>query len=385
MQGLAFLSILLVLCAVCASLSGPNLFVVLYASVISILAYFMVFKMIPTFMEKLKKNGLAGKDLNKCGKEDLVPEALGIVPAFVFLISVIFCQVQFQSDPVKLGQYNAGLTSISFMVLLGFVDDVIDLPWRYKMVLPTFASLPLLLAYSGPTQILIPPWLHFAVGATLDLGIFYMVYMMMLAVFCSNCINILAGVNGLEVGQSVVIAIFVILHNLIEVNMHAEAGEGAETGHLPAYAEQHLFSLLLTLPFAAVSLALLVYNWYPSQAFVGDTFTYFAGMFFAVSGILGHFSRTLLLLFIPQILNFLISCPQLFGLVACPRHRIPKVNPKTGLLEATPNLTILNGVLKLTGPLHERTLVTVVLGLQVACCCLGLAIRYSPVFRLIFI
>lgn len=38
----------------------------------------------------------------------------------------------------------------------------------------------------------------------------------------------------------------------------------------------------------------------PPQVFVGDTFTYFAGMALAVAGILGHFSETLLLFFIPQ-------------------------------------------------------------------------------------
>ena len=63
---------------------------------------------------------------------------------------------------------------------------------------------------------------------------------------------------------------------------------------------------------------------YPSRVFVGDTYCYFAGMTFAVVGILGHFSKTMLLFFIPQVLNFLYSTPQLFGLVPCPRHRLPK-------------------------------------------------------------
>lgn len=37
------------------------------------------------------------------------------------------------------------------------------------------------------------------------------------------------------------------------------------------------------------------------QVFVGDTFTYFAGMALAVAGILGHFSETLLMFFVPQV------------------------------------------------------------------------------------
>ena len=31
----------------------------------------------------------------------------------------------------------------------GFSDDVLDLRWRYKLILPTIATLPILIAYSG--------------------------------------------------------------------------------------------------------------------------------------------------------------------------------------------------------------------------------------------
>lgn len=55
-------------------------------------------------------------------------------------------------------------------------------------------------------------------------------------------------------------------------------------------------------------------------------------MTFAVVGILGHFSKMLLLFFIPQILNFAYSVPQLFNWIPCPRHRLPKVNQRTGKL-----------------------------------------------------
>ena len=63
---------------------------------------------------------------------------------------------------------------------------------------------------------------------------------------------------------------------------------------------------------------------YPSEVFVGDTFCYFAGMTFAVVGILGHFSKTMMLFFIPQVINFIYSTPQLFHFIPCPRHRLPK-------------------------------------------------------------
>jgi len=97
--------------------------------------------------------------------------------------------------------------------------------------------------------------------------------------------------------------------------------------------DSHLFSLYLLLPFIGVSLALLMHNWYPAKVFVGDTYCYFAGMVFAVVAILGHFSKTLILLLIPQAFNFVYSVPQLFHLVPCPRHRLPHFNARTGLLE----------------------------------------------------
>ncbi len=69
----------------------------------------------------------------------------------------------------------------------------------------------------------------------------------MLAVFCTNAINILAGINGLEVGQSVIIGLSIMLFNLVELPGHWGAG--------------HSFSLYLLLPFIGVSLALLRHNW----------------------------------------------------------------------------------------------------------------------------
>jgi UDP-N-acetylglucosamine--dolichyl-phosphate N-acetylglucosaminephosphotransferase len=55
-------------------------------------------------------------------------------------------------------------------------------------------------------------------------------------------------------------------------------------------------------------------------------------MVFAVLGISGHFAKTLMLFFLPQIVNFIYSAPQLFGIIPCPRHRLPKFNETDGLL-----------------------------------------------------
>ena len=80
--------------------------------------------------------------------------------------------------------------------------------WRHKIFLPTIASLPILVVYyitTNRTEIAVPLILRSWIGSTIDLGLLYYIYMGMLAIFCTNAINILAGINGLEVGQSVII------------------------------------------------------------------------------------------------------------------------------------------------------------------------------------
>lgn len=148
--------------------------------------------------------------------------------------------------------------------------------------------------------------------------------------------------------------------------------------------------------------------------FVGDTFNYFTGMTFAVVGILGHFSKTILLFFIPQVINFLYSVPQLFHFIPCPRHRLPKFDPETGLLNFSRitfredelssigkllffifkllrivkweksddgvttcnNFTLINFFILLTGPIHERKLNELLLAFQIFCSVIAFVVRY---------
>jgi UDP-N-acetylglucosamine--dolichyl-phosphate N-acetylglucosaminephosphotransferase len=190
--------------------------------------------------------------------------------------------------------------------------------------------------------------------------------MSLLSTFSTNSINILAGINGSEVSQAVVIALSVTLNDLLylpwptvfRVPLHllgsrAEVEVGGVWSAGMAYGstelvERHLFSLYFMLPLVGVCLGFLYHNWcvnplsiipetgvdasdranrYPSRAFPGDTLCYVTGMAFAVVGIQAHFSKTLLLFFLPQIFNFVLSCPQLFGVVPCPRHRVPRYEP----------------------------------------------------------
>jgi UDP-N-acetylglucosamine--dolichyl-phosphate N-acetylglucosaminephosphotransferase len=379
---------------------------------VSVFGYILTSHLVPNIKQYTLKKGISGKDLGKRGTsiaDKSIPEALGIVPGAVFLVCLIFCLVGYASShPTKLLDLNSALLSICFMLFLGFTDDVLDWPWRYKLFLPSVASLPLLCCYNGSTSIVIPIQLRQllwqdgqatilghvlgyvividsqADGALVSLGYLYLLYMGMLAVFCTNAINIYAGINGLEAGQSYVIGCAVLIHNLVEIS----------AGRLEI---NHLFSVMIMLSFVGVTMGLLRHNWYPASVFVGDTYCYFAGMTFAVVGILGHFSKTLLLFFIPQVINFLWSTPQLFKLVPCPRHRLPAFNAETGKMvpstfpclaheykflkrkpddTVVPNMTVINLCLQIMGPMTERDLCVVLLAFQMVCCAFGFLCRY---------
>ncbi|RHY28435.1 hypothetical protein DYB32_005980 [Aphanomyces invadans] len=370
---------------------------------------------------------LSGKDLCKKGTpagEIPIPEALGIVSGSVFvaILTVLSFFVEFNQASMRWG-----IVSIAAMISLGYVgsmlhlhlqtaqpvalcrfcDDLLDLKWRHKLLFPPLATIPVLLHYSGVTAVVMPSFVRGIIGQggvfhpilsiffnvtehgdIVDLGYVYYVYMGMMAVFCTNAINIYAGCNGLEAGQSFVIGLAVVVLNLTQVLRDHDG------------LHYHLFSLIIMLPFLLTTLGLLHHNWYvhvdpvgviivpfryPSRVFVGDTFCYYAGMTFAVAGILGHFSKTLLLFFAPQILNFIYSIPQLFKFIPCPRHRLPKFNPKTGNLEPSmispdstrANLTMLNLFLVVFGPMPEKRLVQLLLAFQVVSCVAAFGVRYG--------
>ncbi|KAJ2882792.1 tunicamycin resistance protein, partial [Coemansia asiatica] len=311
---------------------------------ISILAGLATWCLVPATISTFKRVGLSGADLSK-PTQPVLAESMGMVAATVYLIATfLFIPAQFRNwwttqklEPYehgshifpfdRLGEYLSALLSLQSMVFLGFADDVFDLRWRFKLLLPTIASIPVLIVYYvgyGVTHVVVPVFMRSWLGTHIvDLGTLYYVYIGLMAVFCTNAINILAGINGVEVGQSIVIALSIIVKDIANVN----------SGNVEA-EYQHLFTLYLLLPFVSVSCALYYWNVYPARVFVGDTYCYFAGMTFAVCGILGHFSKTLLLLFVPQVFNFLYSAPQIFGLVPCPRHRLPKMVTESPLPRA---------------------------------------------------
>lgn len=176
-------------------------------TVMSVLGYLFTVRMIPILQQYMLKKNIFGLDINKKGTEageKKIPESQGLVSATIFILisfaSILVFRLLLSEE--HLTEKFAALVCIVFSVLLGFVDDVLDLPWRYKLVLPLFGILPVLVAYNGVTYVLLPNFIREILGSTLNIGFVYYVYMAMLGIFCTNSINIYAGINGLEVGST---------------------------------------------------------------------------------------------------------------------------------------------------------------------------------------
>ena len=200
-------------------------------TLVSLCGGLFTYHVIPKFRDMFIKANLFGVDLNKSSGVK-VPEATGVITGCIFLM-VSFIMIPFTYSDYLLEQTTtpfphsefvqliAALLSISCMLLLGFADDVLDLRWRHKLLLPSMASLPLLMVYyitTNRTEIVVPTILRWLLGHSIQLGILYYLYMGLLAVFCTNAINILAGINGLEVGQSIIIAMSIAVFNLMSLN-----------------------------------------------------------------------------------------------------------------------------------------------------------------------
>ena len=254
--------------------------------------------------------GIVGKDMHKKG-QPTIPEAMGLVAGIILLTCL---HKDFTFGPTLVG------------LCIGALDDIIDLRWRYK-ILFSAAGYILLMADDNTSVSLF--------GQYLELGYVYHVYMVLWCIWCGNSINIYAGINGIEVGQTLVIAIGLLSF---------------------CSAKSALISYIF------VAGALLYHNRYPASVFVGDSWCYLSGMFFVA--VARHETEQLALIMCPQIVNTVLSLPELIGYLDCPRHRMPHYNPDTDKLYHSGYGTFMNVILWVCGPMHERQLFYVLMALQ---------------------
>jgi len=261
------------------------------------------------------------KDYHKPG-EPLVPNAYGI---FYALMSVCYWFILSFLD-MDAKESVALATSVLFGSNMGLLDDMIDLRWRYKAVLPVFAALPyIVLKPSDRTAIMLLPF-----GIVDFKVLFFLLFVPFMITVVTNTYNQLGGLNGLESMTGLIVMIGL------------------------AVASQNF--LLTILPI--LSLVLLSYLSLTGRAFIGNVGTFSIGLTLAVYSVLMNLKLFLLIAFVPFIFNSLLILFSNYVL----RQRAETLLDEKGLLYSH-NIRSLRTLILHKRHMSERKVVLVICGI----------------------
>lgn len=285
----------------------------------------------PLAEKYLSASGILGIDQQKSGRPR-VPTSGGTIVLLGFILSVSFYAGStslFTNIVLDKALVFAAMTSVALITLIGLIDDIhVDLAQvigeeferdmivsenrtiihekadmvfgtpqkkldrtglsqvaKMLMVLP--AAFPLIAVGAGSWTMTLP------VIGVINWGLVYPLLLLPLGlIFVSNVVNMLAGVNGLETGLSIV----------------------ASTA-LGVYAFQNgMFeALVITFMLSSSLMAFYIFNNYPASILPGDSLTYLAGaaMFSAI--VIGDMEVFGAVLFLPWMIEFVLKARSKFN------------------------------------------------------------------------
>lgn len=243
--------------------------------------------LIPSWITRAKKIGLTGKDIQKVSKMQ-VAEAGGVTVFTGFILGVLIyiaIKTFYYHSQDNVVQIFSLLCSILIISFIGLTDDIlgwkIGLSRKLRMILVLFASIPLVVIQAGDSTIALPFF------GQIHLGLLYSLILVPLGIVgATTTFNFLAGFNGLEAGQGIILL---------------------SAFSLVAFFTGSSWLTIIGLCMIASLIAFLFYNLYPAKIFPGDSLTYPAGGLLAVMAILGNFEQIAVFFFIPYIIEVILK------------------------------------------------------------------------------
>jgi len=263
----------------------------------AIMAFIVTYIATNWLIRYLRRIGMVVKDMNK-KKTPLIPISGGLAVVsgiFIGIMIYIFFQTFYFKYTDTLIYLLASLISILMITLVGFLDDMIikksresssGLKQWQKPLLTLSAAVPLMVVNAGVTTLLLP-----FLGRT-DVGLIYpLLFIPIGVVGAANMINMLAGLNGVEVGMGIVYVGMLGLYAFVN-NREAAAVVALIT----------LLSLI----------AFYFYNKYPAKILPGDSLTYLLGGVIATIAILGNIEKAAVIASIPFFIEFILKARSKF-------------------------------------------------------------------------
>lgn len=305
--------------------------VLLDSFVISLLACLLI---LPYYIRKAQQAGVTGKDIHKPGSP-VIAECGGVILILAYLVGLFFF-IPFSDEVLNLEVIGTA-AAVLLTSFIGFVDDIFETRWRIKVLTPLLGGVPLAVMRLGRTTIMTPfGVLDFAALGLFGLIMFYAIIIPFAVTASANAINMFAGLNGLEAGSSLIMALALLL--------------------LTFRSDKPIGYIILT-PFIGALLAFLYFNRYPSRVFPGDVGTFGMGAVLACVAILADMERAAVVMFIPYFVNAVLFF--IGKLKRVPPPREAQMNADRTL--PAPSIWSLRSVILRVRPMREKALVTTLL------------------------
>ncbi len=254
-----------------------------------LLSFLATLLLVPFWIRKAREIGMTWEDMNKKDKPK-VSGAGGMIVVFGFIVGVFsFIALNvfvFVGEDRTIINALAAVSSVLFLSFIGFVDDLFG--WKRggltrtsRIILVLFASIPLVVISAGRKALTIP----FLGG--IELGIIYPLLFIPLGIIgATTTFNFLAGFNGLEAGNGIIIISGLSIF---------------------AYIGGNSWLAVLGLCMIAPLFAFLIFNFSPAKILPGDILTYSVGGLIAIIAILGGLEKIAVFFFIPVIAEVILK------------------------------------------------------------------------------
>lgn len=237
---------------------------------------------IPKWIKRAHQEGLKGKDMHKLDKREVAEAGgIGVLAGFVLGIFLyVAIKTFYFKDSSKLLEIFGLLGVLFFAALVGMVDDLLGwkrgLNRKIRLIMILFSAIPLMILNAGDSNIL-----------GIHLGILFPLIVIPVAVVgATTTFNFLAGYNGLEAGQGII-----LLSGLTVVT----------------FIIKETWLSLIALCMIASLIAFYTFNKYPAKVFPGDMMTYSVGALIAGIALLGNIEKITFFFFIPYILETILK------------------------------------------------------------------------------
>lgn len=308
---------------------------------------------LPKWIRKAKDIGLVWEDMHKVNHPKNVAGSGGIAVLAGFLLSVfLYIGIKtfiFETEGNLIGIFGL-VTTVVLAGLVGLVDDLFGwkkggLSKRTRIVLMLCIAIPLMVLNAGTHQIL-----------GINFGYWYPLLLIPFGVIGATTVfNFLAGYNGLESMQGML-----ILTALTIVN----------------FSEGNLWLSLISASMVAALFGFWFFNKSPAKVFPGDVMTYSVGALIACIAILGNIEKIALFFFIPYAFEFFLKArgklkKQSFSKVQKDGSLVPLYDKIYSL-----NHVALRVLMKVKKKVYEKDIVSLVNLFQLAIIVLGFVLLY---------